>query len=144
MTYLRVLPAELLRFRPIAVEIEGGDVAFQGRALSVSISNGEQEGGIFHLAPGARVDDGFLHLLILGDVPSWQRPWSIFRSVRGGAHNLRKAHLYHLKAVTLRTLEDAPFYVDGEFEPLPAGEALHVQVEEGRLSAVAPGPGGGR
>lgn len=143
LTYLRALPGELLRFRPIEVEITGGEVTFRGKALTTSISNGEQEGGIFHLAPGARVDDGFLHLLILGDIPSWQRPWYIFRSVRGGAHKLSKAHLYHLKALTLRTPEDAPFYVDGEFEPLPAGEVVRVHVEEGKLSVVAPSPGGG-
>jgi diacylglycerol kinase family enzyme len=143
LTYLRALPGELLRFRPIEVEITGGEVTFRGRTLTASISNGEQEGGIFHLAPGARVDDGFLHLLILGDIPSWQRPWYIFQSVRGGAHKLSKAHLYHLKALTLHTQEDAPFYVDGEFDPLPAGEMVHVQVEEGKLSVVAPSPGGG-
>jgi diacylglycerol kinase (ATP) len=143
LTYLRALPGELLRFRPIEVEITGGEVTFRGRTLTASISNGEQEGGIFHLAPGARVDDGFLHLLILGDIPSWQRPWYIFQSVRGGAHKLSKAHLYHLKALTLRTLEDAPFYVDGEFEPLLAGEVVQVHVEEGKLSVVAPSPGGG-
>jgi diacylglycerol kinase (ATP) len=143
LTYLRALPGELLRFRPIEVEITGGDVTFRGRVLTASISNGEQEGGIFHLAPGARVDDGFLHLLILGDIPSWQRPWYIFKSVRGGAHKLSKAHLYHLKALTLRTPEDAPFYVDGEFEPLSAGEVVQVHVEEGKLSVVAPSPGGG-
>ena len=143
LTYLRALPGELLRFRPIEVEITGGEVTFRGRTLTASISNGEQEGGIFHLAPGARVDDGFVHLLILGDIPSWQRPWYIFQSVRGGAHKLSKAHLYHLKALTLRTLEDAPFYVDGEFEPLLAGEVVQVHVEEGKLSVVAPSPGGG-
>jgi diacylglycerol kinase (ATP) len=143
LTYLRALPGELLRFRPIEVEITGGEVTFRGKALTASISNGEQEGGVFHLAPGARVDDGFLHLLILGDVPSWQRPWYILQSVRGGAHKLSKAHLYHVKAVSLRTLEDAPFYVDGEFEPLSAGEVVQVRVEEGKLSAVAPPPTGG-
>jgi len=143
LTYLRALPGELLRFRPIEAEIAGGEVTFRGRVLTASISNGEQEGGIFHLAPGARVDDGFVHLLILGDIPSWQRPWYIFQSLRGGAHKLSKAHLYHLKALTLRTLEDAPFYVDGEFEPLSAGEVVQVRVEEGKLSVVAPSPGGG-
>jgi hypothetical protein len=61
--------------------------------------------------------------------------------VRGGTHKLSKAHLYHLKALTLRTPEDAPFYVDGEFEPLSAGEVVQVHVEEGKLSVVAPSPG---
>jgi diacylglycerol kinase family enzyme len=63
--------------------------------------------------------------------------------VRGGAHKLSQAHLYHVKALTLRTHEDAPFYVDGEFEPLPAGEVVQVHVEEGKLSVVAPSPAGG-
>jgi hypothetical protein len=63
--------------------------------------------------------------------------------VRGGAQKLSKAHLYHLKTLTLRTQEDAPFYVDGEFDPLSAGELVQVQVEEGKLSVVAPSPGAG-
>jgi len=63
--------------------------------------------------------------------------------VRGGAHKLSKAHLYHLKALTMHTQEDAPFYVDGEFDPLSAGEVVQVQVEEGKLSVVAPSPGAG-
>jgi len=58
--------------------------------------------------------------------------------VRGGAQKLGKAHLYHLKVLTLRTEGDAPFYVDGEFDPLPAGELVQVHVEEGKLSVVAP------
>ena len=138
LTYLRALPRELMRFRPIEVDITGEGVTFRGRTLTASISNGEQEGGIFHLAPGARADDGLLHLLVLGDVPSWQRPWYIFRAVRGGADNLSKAHLYHFKELALRPLEDAPFYVDGEFEPLSAGEVVQVRVEAEKLSVVAP------
>ena len=58
--------------------------------------------------------------------------------MRGGAHKLSKAHLYHLKALILRTQEDAPFYVDGEFDPLPAKEQVRVHVEEGKLSVGRP------
>ena len=39
-------------------------------------------------------------------------------------------------------MEDAPFYVDGEMDPLPADETPEISAEERVLSAVAPRPEG--
>ena len=138
ITYVGSVFRELLRYRPIEVEITGEDVSYRGPILMASVSNGEQEGGIFKLAPGARADDGFLHLLILGDVPTWQRPWYALQSMRGRSQRLAKAQRHRLKAVTLRAVEETPFYLDGEYEPLPAGEVVEIRVEEGRLGVIAP------
>jgi diacylglycerol kinase (ATP) len=138
ITYVGGVLRELMRYRPIEVEIAGDDVSYRGPILMASVSNGEQEGGIFKLAPGARADDGLLHLLILGDVPTWQRPWYALQSMRGRSQRLAKAQRHDVKAVTLRTVEDTPFYLDGEYEPLPAGEVVEMHVAAGRFSVLAP------
>jgi diacylglycerol kinase family enzyme len=88
--------------------------------------------------PGARPDDGFLHMLILGDVPRWQRPWYVLQIIRGKGESLAKAHRYRVQRVTLASPEALPFYLDGEFLPLAPGEKVEIQVEEGRLMAIAP------
>jgi hypothetical protein len=59
------------------------------------------------------------------------------------ASRTARAQLHPVKAGTLRTVEARPFYVDGEMDPLPAGETLEINVEERVLSAVAPRPEGG-
>ena len=137
ITYIPTLCRALLRFQPVEVEIAAGDIIYRGKSLQASVSNCQTEGG-FWLMPGARSDDGFLHMLILGDVPRWQRPWYVLQVIRGKGENLAKAHRYRVKRVTLTSPEALPFYLDGEFLPLAAGEKVEMQVEEGRLVAIAP------
>ena len=137
VTYIPALGRALLRFQPVEVEIAGEEPIYQGKSLQASVSNCQTEGG-FWLMPGARPDDGFLHMLILGDVPRWQRPWYVLQVIRGKGENLAKAHRYRVKKVTLTSPEALPFYLDGEFLPLAPGEKVEIQVEEGRLMAIAP------
>ena len=137
VTYIPNLGKALLRFQPVELEIVAGEVIYQGKSLQASVSNCQTEGG-FWLMPGARPDDGFLHMLILGNVPRWQRPWYVLQIIRGKGANLTKAHRYRVKKVTLASPEPLPFYLDGEFLPLAAGEKVEIQVEEGRLTAIAP------
>jgi YegS/Rv2252/BmrU family lipid kinase len=137
ITYIPTLCRALLRFQPVEVEIAAEELIYRGKSLQASVSNCQTEGG-FWLMPGARPDDGFLHMLILGDVPRWQRPWYVLQIIRGKGDNLAKAHRYRVKKVTLASPEALPFYLDGEFLPLAAGEKVEIQVEEGRLTAIAP------
>jgi len=137
ITYIPALGRALLRFQPVEVEIAGEELIYRGKSLQASVSNCQTEGG-FWLMPGARPDDGFLHMLILGDVPRWQRPWYVLQIIRGKGENLAKAHRYRVKKVTLTSPEALPFYLDGEFLPLAPGEKVEIQVEEGRLMAIAP------
>ena len=104
----------------------------------MSVSNVPKEGGLFWLAPDARPDDGFLHLLIWNDMPLWLRHWYALKLVLGGTHKLKRASLRAVKSVTLRAIEDTPFYVDGEYDPLRAGESVEMTVQEGKLAVLAP------
>lgn len=137
ITYIPTLCRALVRFEPVELEIAGDEVTYRGKSLQASLSNCQTEGG-FRLMPGARPDDGVLHMLILGDVPRWQRPWYVLQIIRGKGQNLAKAHRYRVRKVTLSSAEALPFYLDGEFLPLGPGEKVEIQVEEGRLMAIAP------
>jgi diacylglycerol kinase (ATP) len=137
VTYIPALGRALLRFQPVEVEIAGEELIYRGKSLQASVSNCQTEGG-FWLMPGARPDDGFLHMLILGDVPRWQRPWYVLQIIRGKGENLARAHRHRVQRVTLASPEALPFYLDGEFLPLAPGEKIEIQVEQGRLMAIAP------
>jgi len=138
IVYIGVAIKMILRYSPVTVEIEAGEFAYRGPILMMSVSNVAKEGGLFWLAPNARPDDGFLHLLIWGEVPLWLRHWYAVRSVLGGTHKLKRASLRAVKAVALRAIEDTPFYVDGEYSPLRAGESVEMTVQEGKLAVLAP------
>jgi len=138
IVYIGAAARMILRYSPVPVEIEAGDFAHRGPILMMSVSNVAKEGGLFWLAPNARPDDGFLHLLIWSDVPLWLRHWYAIKSVLGGTDRLKRASLRAVKSVTLRAVEDTPFYVDGEYEPLRAGESVEMTVQEGKLGVLAP------
>ena len=137
VTYIPNLGKALLRFQPVELEITTEEFIYQGKSLQASVSNCQTEGG-FWLMPGARPDDGFLHMLILGNVPRWKRPWYVLQIIRGKGDSLAKAHRHRVQKVTLASPDALPFYLDGEFLPLAAGEKVEIQVEEGRLTAIAP------
>jgi YegS/Rv2252/BmrU family lipid kinase len=138
IVYIGAAVRMIFRYSPVPVEIEAGEFAHRGPILMMSVSNVAKEGGLFWLAPNARPDDGFLHLLIWSDVPLWLRHWYALRSVLGGTHKLKRASLRAVKSVTLRAVEDTPFYVDGEYSPLRAGESVEMTVQEGKLGVLAP------
>jgi YegS/Rv2252/BmrU family lipid kinase len=138
IVYIGAAAKGIFRYSPVPVEIEAGDFTYRGPILMMSVSNVAKEGGLFWLAPDARPDDGFLHLLIWSDVPLWLRHWYAVKSVLGGTHKLKRASLRAVKSVTLRAVEDTPFYVDGEYEPLRAGESVEMTVQEGKLGVLAP------
>jgi YegS/Rv2252/BmrU family lipid kinase len=138
IVYIGAAIRGIFRYSPVPVEIEAGEFAHRGPILMMSVSNVAKEGGLFWLAPNARPDDGFLHLLIWSDVPLWLRHWYALKSVLGGTHKLKRASLRAVKSVTLRAVEDTPFYVDGEYSPLRAGESVEMTVQEGKLAVLAP------
>jgi YegS/Rv2252/BmrU family lipid kinase len=138
IVYIGAAIRGIFRYSPVPMEIEAGEFVFRGPILMMSVSNVAKEGGLFWLAPNARPDDGFLHLLIWSDVPLWLRHWYALKSVLGGTHKLKRASLRAVKSVTLRAVEDTPFYVDGEYSPLRAGESVEMTVQEGKLGVLAP------
>jgi YegS/Rv2252/BmrU family lipid kinase len=138
IVYIGAAIRGISHYSEVPVEIEAGDFAHRGPILMMSVSNVAKEGGLFWLAPNARPDDGFLHLLIWSDVPLWLRHLYAVKSILGGTDKLKRASLRAVKSVTLRAIEDTPFYVDGEYEPLRAGESVEMTVQEGRLGVLAP------
>jgi YegS/Rv2252/BmrU family lipid kinase len=138
IVYIGAAARMILRYSPVPVEIEAGEFALRGPILMMSVSNVAKEGGLFWLAPKARPDDGFLHLLIWSDVPLWLRHWYALKSVLGGTQKLKRASLRAVKSVTLRAVDDTPFYVDGEYSPLRAGESVEMTIQEGKLGVLAP------
>jgi len=138
IVYIGAAAKGIWRYSAAPMEIEAGDFVHRGPTLMMSVSNVAKEGGLFWLAPNARPDDGFLNLLVWSDVPLWLRHWYAIKMVLGGSHKLKRASLRAVKRVTLRAIEDTPFYVDGEYEPLRAGESVEMTVQEGRLGVLAP------
>ncbi len=107
-------------FRGLDLQI---DAAPMRRDLMVVFANGHVFGGAFRIAPGARLDDGLLHCVQIGEVARWRRPAVLGLAVLG-------RHLQHPAVIArqgpsfaVHAAGNAPlrFEADGELYDAPAG-----------------------
>jgi YegS/Rv2252/BmrU family lipid kinase len=129
--YLQLSAAELLRYRCQTYNIAIEHERVNYRAMLVAFANGRQYGNRLLIAPGARLDDGLLEVVVVEQLslPSiaWRLP-SLFRGTLqpGGGVTMRAA-----REVWVETSGPIPFHVDGE--PRLGREQLHVRVLPGAL-----------
>ncbi len=150
LRYRVALFSRLFRFgrRGLVVEVDGR-VLWQGPAIAVVAGNGRCFGSGLYVVPQARIDDGLLHLTVIGDVG--------LREILREFPRLRRAELIdHPKVVyaagrtiTIRSDNHCPLEADGEYlgftpatlEILPA--AMTFLLPESRLQAAVGGTASG-
>jgi YegS/Rv2252/BmrU family lipid kinase len=123
--YLQLSGAELLRYRALeyALVIDGEPVTHQ--ALLIAFANGRQYGNRLLIAPGARLDDGQLEVVIVDRLSllsiAWRLP-SLFRGTlaTGNGVTMRAATRLEVHAAA-----PIPFHLDGE--PRLGGRELRVE-----------------
>lgn len=135
--YYTALALGWLRMRreQLKVVVDGSEV-WSGRALLVSCQNGPRTGGSFHLAPGARVDDGELELIVAGNV-SHLGLLKLLPKVLGAQliedDRVRRVagREFRLEWAQPRTL-----HMDGEIQP--AVTSAHIQLQPASLRVIVP------
>jgi len=100
------------------VKIRSADYVYDGPVTLANISNGPWGGGMFHIAPMAEVDDGFLDLII-ADPMSRARIVRLIPNLIRGSH-IGKPGVRHFQVdnFTLSSTEPLPNHLDGESQPL--------------------------
>ena len=91
---------------------------YEGSVTLVNISNGEWVGGMFHIAPGARNDDGELNI-VYADAVTRRRVLSLLPKLLRGKH-LREPEITHrrIKRCTIVAASPVPSHLDGEIQSL--------------------------
>jgi len=100
------------------LQISSPGFSWDGPATLASISNGPWIGGMFHIAPMARNDDGKLELLV-ADPVSRRRIVSLLPKLMSGEH-LGETEIRQQAITTLSVLSSEPVasHLDGEVQPL--------------------------
>jgi YegS/Rv2252/BmrU family lipid kinase len=112
--YLQLSASELLRYRCQSYQLEiDGDVV-EHRALLVAIANGRQYGNRLLIAPGARLDDGLLEVVVVGDLSLLGIAWRLPALFRGTLAAGRGVTMRAARSLRLRTDGEVPYHVDGE------------------------------
>jgi diacylglycerol kinase (ATP) len=127
----------LVTFEPPRMKVVHDGGTFEGKMMFTVVCNLPRFGGGMLIAPGARIDDGMLDLVIVREVPK-RLLLSIFPKVYGGKHVGHPAVTIvrtHRAEITIdRTMT---MYGGGEpLRPITAGEAVAVEVVPGGLGVV--------
>ena len=111
------------------LSIEADTFRLSGPVTLASISNGPWIGGMFHIAPQARNDDGTLELLVVDPVTRL-RITSLLPKLMQGKH-MDEPEIRHasITRALIRCSEDLPSHLDGEVQPLCREFELEVLPE---------------
>ena len=136
LTYVRLGLLRTWSYRAEQWRLEAGDGRFEGRALVVAFVNGRQYGGGAVVAPGARLDDGLLDVVVIEDAPRFEIAWNATRLFLGGIERFRRYRHYPARTAVLDGTGPFVHHRDGE----PEGEAdrLEVSVQPLALSILVP------
>jgi diacylglycerol kinase (ATP) len=131
--YMAGIVQTLFSFRPTNLSlIVDGDLVY-GRAMLCAFANATSYGGGMQIAPTAELSDGYLDLIIVGELGKLEFLWSFPRLLRGT--HLSHPKVSHRRFRHLEILSDppVPILVDGELlRPGP----LTVEVVPAALDVV--------
>jgi YegS/Rv2252/BmrU family lipid kinase len=134
--YLQLGTTELLRYRAqrYTIVLDGREVEHD--AMLVAVANGRQYGNNVCIAPGARLDDGLLEVVVVDQLSLLaivRRLPSLFRGTLCAGPGIA---MHAARELTIRAAGTIPFHVDGE--PRAAVDQLVIRVHPRALTVVVP------
>ena len=136
--YLWAALLEVFRFRGFRAQVEAGGRAIEGDLAFLPFQNGPYAGGGFHVAPGARPDDGLLDLVVVED-RSIPRRIPLLKRFRDGTYlGLPRIERIHVREARVEFDRGVPAHLDGEV--IPEVRAFSVRVVPGGIRVLSASP----
>lgn len=109
-----VLKTVFLTNKAARVTIEYDNKKLELATVQVSIANGIREGGGFYMAPGAKLDDGYFDLIIVGEIGKLAMLGIIPKFMKGTHIQHKATTTLRAKKVTITSEDDLVAHFDGE------------------------------
>jgi YegS/Rv2252/BmrU family lipid kinase len=131
LAYAGITARTLLRYVPASYRVQLDGERLESRAVLVTVANSPQFGNGARIAPGARVDDGRLDLVIVGERARWRTIWQMRRLFTGTVDRVPDCIIRQITRATIESDRPMPFHVDGE--PVEGDTRLEARVHPGAL-----------
>jgi YegS/Rv2252/BmrU family lipid kinase len=123
----------VLGWRPAAYRITVDGTLYERRGYTVVAANSGYYGFGRHIAPGARVDDGLLDVVVIRHAPK-RLFFTMMNELKTGAHVARpEVEVLRGREVRIEADRDVPYGADGEVE---AALPVTVRVQPGALNVI--------
>jgi len=133
--YLRISAGELWRYRPRQYTIAVGGERLVRSALMITLANSRQFGNGAQIAPRARLDDGALELVVVGDQSLLRVAARIPALFRGTLTEAPGLDMRRIREAEISSPGGLGFHVDGE--PRQADGSIRVTTHPGVLTVRA-------
>jgi diacylglycerol kinase (ATP) len=134
--YFQLGITELMRYRAQMYAFSIDRERSEHRAMLIAIANGRQYGNRVQIAPGARLDDGLLELVIVDQLSTLSIALRLPSLFRGTLKPGRGVTMRAVRELTVRAEGPIPFHVDGE--PRVGSTELSVTTLPGALLVRVP------
>jgi YegS/Rv2252/BmrU family lipid kinase len=134
--YFRLALPRALHYRASHWNLVAGTERFAGSAFLVAFFNGPQYGGGALIAPGSRLDDGLLDVVVVEDAPALELLANVPRLWMGGLEKFRRYRRVTAAGATLTG--PAPFEHHCDGEPEPAADRLEIGLRRRALAVLVP------
>ena len=116
----------------VRMRFDGREI--EGPVTLANVSNGPWVGGMFHIAPGARNDDGKFDLVYADPVSRLRVIGLLPRLIRGSHYAEPDIHTAAVRSFELESESALPSHLDGEVQPLQS--EFRIEMLAGALSVV--------
>ena len=132
--FLAGLRATLFQYKnaPLRIEVDGKVMSEQTPHYFVAVANGTHFGGGMHVASEAKLNDGLLDVVVVGDLTLPEKILFAVKLYQGKVGQVKKVQICRGRQVNIRSRQKVFIEADGElvgttdaqFEVLPS--ALHI------------------
>jgi YegS/Rv2252/BmrU family lipid kinase len=129
--YAAIAARSLATYVSARYSITTSDAQIDVRAVLVTVANSAQFGNGARIAPGARVDDGLLDLVIIEEHSRLGTVCQIPRLFTGTIEKMRRCAVRRITEATIASDMPMTFHIDGE--PMAGGTSLQVRVHPSAL-----------
>ena len=118
------------------MSVDSDAFSWRGPLTLVDLCNGPWIGGMFHIAPMARNDDGQLNLIALEPVSRLRVLGLLPKLLRGRHMAAPEVHHAVTRRVTIEASRPLPSHLDGEVQPLAT--RFEIDIVPAALELIAP------
>ncbi len=134
--YLVALVRALARLKAWNMKVHWDGGQFEGPSFLLSVCNSERTGG-FTMAPGAKVDDGRLDLVLLPEVPKLTFLQALLQLLQGKHTEHDEVLFTRVTEIAITSDPGTPVHADGEVFSLSETD-FHYSILPGKLTLLSP------
>lgn len=135
--YLAAMIKGFLNLRAWHMTISWGGGRLEGPTYLLSVANSPRTGGLFTVAPGARMDDGLFDVVFAPEMPKRQGLAILPRFFKGTHVHHPKVSVFRTRRLVVKSQPGTPVHADGELITESA-QTLVFQILPGKITLLVP------